>query len=832
MSNIPFDVLGFTKRRFLQCYVLLFAALAHTSCRGEKESEEKITTDYSLAFNEIMASNRTGIMAEDGNPHDWVEIKNVSGSSVSLGEYSLVLHKSKAKKKKKKGENEKLTEWSFPEMTLDSGQVLLVYASKLDQANPGQSLHASFKIPSEGGRLQIVRRNNRQIVADILYPELNPDQCLRRRADGSYEASYEQSPGYENTEEGHEQYCQLIGRQRKSPLLIWEAACKGADERQMSGRSWIELRNVSAEPVSLKEYALTTKQDKQDAYILPDKILAPGEYYVAEVSKKKFKVGSSETVLLLHNGRFADGLCTFPAPFGVSMGRKDGEQGFYFYSTPSRGGANSRQAYRFITPTPTFTPNPGIYDTEHLAVAMVGSHGNIHYTTDGSLPTAKSRSFKDSILITRNTVIRAFDEGDANHLRSSVVTGTFFLGKRHSLPYVNISVNHNDLFNPTTGIYMEGPNAKPEFPHLGANYWKRNFRDAHLEYRDSTGSFSIDCGLAIFGGFSRAQPKKSFKVKFKDIYGPSELTYDVFGRGKPITLKNMVFRSGSQDIYGVMVRDEFFTSLMHGHCPELLVQDYRPVALHINGEYFGLYYIREKIDKNFVARQLNVSNDSVSIVMAGKYFEEGSAREWQSLMAYMRSHSLAVPEAYQYVCDRLDVLAVADHNIAQIYASNTDMGNVRYVRSADSKGDRKWHVVYYDVDASWATNPSPAYYLRTSGVQDRTFSGSNNILIASLLRSPKFRQLYLERLSYHLHNTISAAHATSVFNSLIETIRPEMIHNCERWPNILSFKRWESNVETFRAKFEKKPQLMFSRLRTELSITPEEYEKYFSDLGY
>lgn len=848
-------------RTMLALPLVLVAAMAFYACGTAEDAAPEMVDpeDRVLAINEVMGSNRTGMKASDGKLYDWIEVKNISDENVQLEEYYLTFEKKdkgkkkgkteKADKKDKAAKKDKVDKkengekaekksdgplkWYFPEMELAPGAVVLIYASKRDIAEPGKPFHTNFKIASNGGCLRIMKRCG--IVDELKYGDLKADESLRRTPSGKYEKTYEQTPGFDNDEKGFEAYCSAMEKQRKSPLLIWEAHSKGSSSRTVKGNNgWIELKNVSNAPVELSEYAITTKLENAEKWILPQKKLEPGDVFVVERNKGKFKAGDSETLLLFKGDKFVDGVCTKPAPYGVSVGRKTGKDGFFFFRESTKGKANTTQARRFIAPMPTFVKSPGVYPGQKTITVKLNTHGRkVHYTTDGSIPGLNSKVYRDSIRVTRNTVIRAYAEGDDDHLRSQVATGSYLVEKKHSMGVISISCNDGDLFNPSTGIYSTGPGAAKEHPHKGANYWKRVTKQAHVEFFDSKNKgYSLDCGLAIFGGFSRAEPKKSFKLKFKDIYGPSALKYDIFGTGKKVEMDNLVLRSGSQDIYGVMARDEFFTSLMHKECPELLVQEYRPVALYINGEYFGLYYIREKIDRDFVARKLNVSNDSVRIVMAGKYYEEGPDREWKSLMAYLRNKDMSTSECYKYVCDRLDVLAIADQNIAQIYASNTDMGNVRYVYTPDPKGDKKWHVVYYDIDASWSANTSVGYYVRTEGVKDGTFNGSNNIIVNRLLKNKEFRKLYLERFSYHLHKTFASEHAASVFDKLINTIRPEMPYNAERWPNVLPMEKWEKNVTTFRGKFADKPKKILTSLREELKITPAEEKKYFSDLGY
>lgn len=831
---------------------LIAAAVTFLACGTSSDGSptELDPEDQVLVINEVMASNRTGIMAEDGQLYDWIEVKNISDRSVALEDYSLTFEKKTKKNKKdkkgKKDEKKEKTdkkekgekgasdkkEWKFPKTELAPGAVVVVYASKRNIAQPGKAMHASFKISSKGGVLRVMKGSG--VVSELKYGKVNGDQCICRTQKGKYEKSYMQTPGFENNDDGFEAYNAIIAKQRRSPLLIWEAHSKGASSRVLKENDgWIEVKNVSDQTVQLSEYSITTKQDNLVKWSLPEKKLEPGDVYVVQRNRAKFNIGSSETILLLKGDKFVDGVCTKPAPYGVSVGRKNGKEGFFFFRETSRGKENSGQPRRFIAEAPTFTVKPGVYAGKKSVAVKLNTHGcKVHYTTDGSAPGLKSKVYKDSIVVTENTVIRAFAEGDDDHIRSESTAGTYLLDREHKMAVMSISCNPGEMFDSRSGIYVAGPNAGKEHPHKGANYWKNTTIRAHVEFFDGKKGFSLNCGLAIFGGFSRAEPKKSFKLKFKDNYGPDELNYDVFGRGKKVKLKNMVLRSGSQDIYGVMVRDEFFTSLMHEECPELLVQDYRPMALYINGEYFGLYYIREKVDKHFVARHLGVSKDSVRIVMAGKYHEEGPEKEWKALMSYLKNKDMKTAESYKWVCDHLDVLAIADQNIAQIYTRNTDMGNVRYVYSPDSIGDRKWHVIYYDADATWNASPPVAYYIRTSGVEDGTFNGSNNIIINALLKNKDFRALYLERVSHHLHKTFAPNHVTPFFDAIINTIRPEMPYNGKRWPKVLPMEKWENNVTKFRSKFADRPKMLLDGLRKELKITPAEEKKYFSDLGY
>lgn len=771
-----------------------------------------------------MSSNHTGLLAKDGNLYDWIEIKNLSQEKESLSGYSLYYEGNSNNKEK---DNKQKT-WSFPDMEIHPGGRIVVFASKKNTQSISSELHTNFKLSSSGGKLALLHDD--EVVSEIRYDSLDDDQCYRRLADGRYEKSNEPSPGFENTKSGYEEHITFLDKQRNNALLIWEIHPKG----YKSGKAWIEIKNTSEESVNLKDYCLATSPKNIQKWHFPSKELKSGEYFVVNCKQDSFKIGKDCCVILSYKGKFIDGICAQRSPYGVSMGRIKGKSGFFFFTTPSKGSENTSPHYRFMAPLPTFSPIAGVYPTDTAGINVtINSHGfKVHYTIDGSEPTSDSPTYKDTIRIEKTRTIRAYCEGDSSTLRSNIATSTYILGDSHTLPVVNVTIKPSDLYNYNTGIYEAGPGASSEYPHHGANYWKKWWKKAHIELYDGNGGFSEDCELAIFGGYSRTLAKKSFKIRFKDTVGPSSINYDLYATGSPIKVKKFILRSGSQDISGIMARDEFFTSLMHSTSPSLLIQAYRPVALYINGEYFGLYYIREKIDKDFVASHLNVSNKSISIVFSTNTAEEGSDKGYNELMSYVRSHNMSATEHFNYVKDRFDLDGLIDYKIGEYYSCNTDIGNVRYVHSDDPRGDKKWHIVFYDIDISWRDTKPSSHYLRSTGQETFASPSRQNKLISELLKNKEFRQLFLERFSMHIHKTFNTEYVTTFFDKLIETIKPEMELNCKRWPHLMSYSDWCKHVEQFRAKLKSRSQTMVEDIRKELSVTPEENKKYFSDLGY
>lgn len=861
--------------------ILLLITACSTGTVEDKRLVRDEDFDKIVVINELMASNHTGIVDENGALQDWIEIKNLTDDEISLEGYTLTFDKEgspisadsnaaekkekkdkaekkeKAKKKEKEEKTKGAKSWTFPDVELQPGACLLVYMSKgaveeadttpqranaaADKSEDAKVLHANLKLSSKGGCIRLIS-NDYTILSEVNYKSLNPDQVWRRLADGNHELSYLQSPGYDNNEAGYEAYNKLIDQQRTDALRIWEFISK----TEKGAASWVELKNVSSADVNLASYALTLKLKEPGMWAFPNRILKPGEICSVQIGSAKktasgakregessatlkanFKLDNDETIILTRGGKFVDGLCAMPTHFGMSMGRTANGEGFYFFTATSQGTENKSKAYRYIADRPSLSIAPGPHDGVKSLELAIDTHGHtVRYTLDGTEPTTKSEVYKSPIRLTKTTIVRAFAEGDDTAVRSSTVTATYFINEGHKLPILSIVVPKADLYDYNNGIMVKGPGgALPEEDHK-ANYWTKNTeRRAHVAFYDGKEGFETYCDLKVYGGSSRAQDKRSLIIKFKAKYGTPSLHYDVFNRGKAEKYTALVLRGGSQDYIGIMARDEFFTSLMASQSPTLLVQDYRPVVLYLNEEYYGIYYIREKINKNYVKRHLGVTGDSIDI-LSSRFINDGTDKEFTALRQYAERNDLRQKKHYDYVNSRIEAQGFIDHFLGEFYASNTDLCNVRYVHSCNPSGDTRWHIVYYDLDESWHTFKNSEFF----------FSGQSRLFIhdgimRAMLKNPEFRQLFLERTSWHMHHTFSKPYVTKFFKNLMDEIRPEMKRNCERWPD-LSYNKWEAHLVTFAKNFDTRPKAMLDDLRRTLCVTPEEEKKYFADLGF
>lgn len=95
-----------------------------------------------VIISEFLASNDTGIVDEDGETGDWIELLNSGTTDQNLGGWKL---------------RDSGTTWTIPNVTLPAGDTLLVWATNKDRTNPDGELHANFRISASGEYLALLR---------------------------------------------------------------------------------------------------------------------------------------------------------------------------------------------------------------------------------------------------------------------------------------------------------------------------------------------------------------------------------------------------------------------------------------------------------------------------------------------------------------------------------------------------------------------------------------------------------------------------------------------------------------------------------------------------
>ncbi len=756
--------------------------------------DSRVATD-SLVISEFLPSNE-GNVSFDGHLYSYLEVMNTGEKEVSLRDYFV------------SNDSNRPFLYRLPDVTLKPNEVYLVYTSGLGKDN-----HADFTLKKKTGTVILAKKD--KIVDSVDYQDLTNGFAYIKTSKGFQEA-IDITPGYPNTPEG---MAKFSSEKRKNPtdLIISEVMSSNHEYLAQNGGEyydWIELYNNTDHAITLSDYSLTTNDSNPSMYQLPNVTLKSKEYYVVMASGNtsysnskyqhtNFKISPVESIYLYKGNAMVDSLFLANIPNGYSFGR--GEQdGFYYFKKPTPVSKNEKSTIQEIAYEPIFQEAPGIYnDVNELAVTLEGS-GTIYYTLDGSTPTKNSKVYDSPILLKKTTVIKAVSYENKKK-ESSVVTGSYIINEKHTLPVLSVSL-------PATSFqYL---NLHPSDMDL--------VMPAHAELYEEGKSFSIDCGLKLFGGQTRYISKKSYALKFSKEFGPSTLEYKVFDNRDAVSYDTLVVRSGSQDSVGTMIRDELATSIMDDY-GTVDVQAYKATILYVNGEYWGVYFLREKVNEEFISHHYDVKEEGTNIVRIDNNVTAGTASDYRSLVNYVKSHNLSVASNYEYVASKLDIDNFIDYWVGELFTTNNDIVNTRFFNHPDVNGG-KIKMIFYDFDyAFYFYNKNYMQWMTAAEGMGEHFY--DNTLLRGLLQNSTFKKRFLERLSWNMKNVWTEENVLGRYQELVDLLKPEMERNQKRWG--MTYQEWLDNLAELKTYLQKRRTYLINHTKSYFHLSSEEVNKYF-----
>ena len=118
--------------------------------------------------------------------------------------------------------------------------------------------------------------------------------------------------------------------------------------------------------------------------------------------------------------------------------------------------------------------------------------------------------------------------------------------------------------------------------------------------------------LEIHGGWSRAEPQKSFRIDAKSKY-TGDVEYPLIERKSHITsFNNFNLRNGGQHSLFDRIQDAVMSRLSEGTNIDRM--GYQACIVYLNGAYWGLYGIREKFDEHYIESNHGVDKDAVQLL--------------------------------------------------------------------------------------------------------------------------------------------------------------------------------------------------------------------------
>lgn len=589
---------------------------------------------------------------------------------------------------------------------------------------------------------------------------------------------------------------------------------------------WIEIYNAEDTTFHMSGLYLTDDLSNPLKWQIPAGIsLSRHSYLIIWADDQNtgrhtnFKLSKSgeQIGLFTADGIVIDSL-SFPEQIDdYSMGRYPaGSDTFVYFSDPTPNMANTTVPFFGLAPDPLFSLNSGFYSGQQVVTLNIDSAFAVHYSLDGSDPTVRSSLYSSPIIIdsTRVLRVRSFRTG---YRPGSIISKTYFIDESITLPVVSLTTDPQNLWNDTTGIYVEGINGIPGYCMDTPCNWNQDWeRPANMEYfpLNDLAGFQADIAIKIGGGCTRKYGQKPLSIYTRGEYGVDKIRYKVFADKNITEFNNLKLRNSGQDWYRTLFRDGLLQILVKDRM-DIDWMAYQPAVLFINGDYWGIHDIREKHNEHYLENNHGVDPEKVDILAGNAYAQVGTAVDYNEVIAFIDSHDMTLPENYTFVSSRIDVNEYMNYLITEIYSANSDWpaGNNKYWRAQD--GSHKWRWILYDTDLSFGAHGRGQYNTNTLDSllhSDGTYYALpfwSTKLIRKMLENETFRNEFIQRFAAHLSTTFKAERVNGVIDSLQTMLAPEIPRHKARWPKSMSLgTSWESLIGIVRTFAMNRPQYM------------------------
>ena len=775
---------------------------------GEIDPTLNARRPSTLRISEALAKNEYSITDREGERCDWVELYNAGATPVSLSGWYL------------SDNPNNLTKWPLPDnASLPNGGYVVIFLS--GKTSTATEWHAGFSLGT-GETLFLYNKQTGELDW-VTIPELADNVSVG--LDENNEQVYFRfpTPGEPN---GHgDKSAEAIGFFQPDGVYISEVCA--VHDRGSNEADWIELYNGTNRAIPLDGWYLSDSLSDLKKYPITSVTIGAYRYTVLETTSsdanRKSGQGtfgispSGETLYLTDaNGVVRDVFQTGVQRNGMTSGRIEGDPqtARVFFTKKTKGEANSDARFPGYAAKPVFSET-ALYRSEPFSLTISCPGASIYYTTDGSEPTQKSSLYEGPIEISKSTVVRAIAYRDGL-LESEIATYHYLFVEPHTLPVVCIAMSPSD-FNTVYKVTQHS---------------KIQERKGYVNYYESDGLMgtAFPCDVKAKGRGTLSLAQKSLTLSLRGAYGMSSVDYPFFPDYEFTEFSAFALRQAGQDYDNMRLADAFASRAFLGLNADCA--NSRFCIVYVNGKYYGIYDFNEELNSKYLETHFGVDSDMVNTVMRnGATAIKGSNKEFKKVFNAAADANLHSDSAYEKFIQKVDPDAFIDYVICRQYIDDIDSFNQKYWRTTDYS--IRWRPILYDLDfclrGSVTGNMSHRYF-NIEGTPSHNGTLTYFYFTVALRTNKGWRERFVERYVELIMTRFSAENMTKLLDQMVSELEPEMARHIERWSHPKSVAVWKENIEKFRVKLQKRPEIVLEQVRKEFGLSTaamnELIEKY------
>jgi hypothetical protein len=589
--------------------------------------------------------------------------------------------------------------------------------------------------------------------------------------------------------------------------------------------SWLELYNPTSSAKDVSWFMLSDDPSQPNKWLIPENTIIPAFGHLliwCDESWFGYHAGFSldadgETIIFSTNTGVLLDRVDYPKQYtNNSFGRSsDGNSTWKHSSAPTPAANNNNKLDDTPLDAPTFSKPSGRYNgSVSIALSHPNDGATIRYTTNGAEPTANSFKYTSPITLSSTRVLKA-KAFHGTRLASQTASATYLVNEHtSSLPVISISTHPDNLWDNTIGIYTDGTNGIPGNCNGNNMNWNQDWsRHAVFEYLSPSGESQLNqhVDIRIGGACSRNFPQKSFVIQPKKKYGDNDIDYAFFPTKKKVDKFGELFlRNAGNDFNTAMFRDAFFQSLGIGQM-DIDYMAYQPTVFYLNGEYWGIQNLREKIDGDFIESNYGIDKKDVDVLETYENAIEGDNTAWVSYKSTLAQLNPTDPATFDFIDAHIDVQEYINYLVTEIYVGNTDWpgNNVKFWRQRSTNGKFRW--ILWDTDFGFGLYGTPSDHPTLNFATETNGPGWPNPPFSTehirlVLQNPEFRNRFIGTLATAIGTTFHPDRVNELLDQFKSRIQAEVPYHKERWGGTQF--DWEYEIQRMRTFSAERNQFM------------------------
>ncbi len=496
--------------------------------------------------------------------------------------------------------------------------------------------------------------------------------------------------------------------------------------------------------------------------------------------------------------------------------------------------------------TVTFSAAGGFYEESFELTLLCNGPYQIRYTINGNTPTGASALYEaplwldedlysksdiytiqtacDELFYAPETVrhcitLRAAAFDEVGNRVGPVATRSYFIRSlgcdTHGLPVMAISADSLALFDYETGILVPGVYFDPSNNNWTGNFyqngreWERLVNVEFYEPNDNSG-INQQAGLRTHGGTCRRQTQKGMKIYAREEYGKKRFKHKFFESIPNESFKHLVMKPFSYQWFNFGIQDDICNRMAANLDVESVAS--RPMVLFLNGEYWGLYYLKEKPDAHYLEDHFGNEDSEYNVVSNWYgYLVDGDTTGFVEMMHWVKDCDLTQQEQYAQIGEMIDIGSFIDYYCLELFIANKDWpaNNMRCYQLDDGI----WRWIFFDGDDALMEMNFDVLDNATSTVNmGWPTDARSTLLFRKLLENKEFKNQFLVRFTELLTSQFTYAVTKAYFDDAAALVRDEVPAQCDRFGLPLNMEQWEYDITTLDRFLKKRVANMFDRL--------------------